>query len=107
MSTPGANIQMISSEVDEATAAMRLSNEEVLTPAVVKAKTKVAETLGTSLVLPETGVVLDDKFTAFIGQLNDLVNTVSKYAHQFDQIKEGLLEMDHKYAQAILNPPQQ
>ncbi|CAL9427738.1 hypothetical protein [Streptomyces sp. enrichment culture] len=107
MSTPGANIQMISSEVDEATSAMRISNEEVLTPAVVKAKSKVAETLGTSLVLPETVPVLDQKFTEFITQLNELVNAVSKYAHQFDQIKDGLLEMDHKYAQAILNPPQQ
>ncbi|WP_129841623.1 hypothetical protein [Streptomyces sp. RFCAC02] len=102
----GVNIEVIASEVEDAAQVMRNSATDVLSPCVDTCNMKVQGTLGTDLQLPETEAVLRDTFTKFSASLTELVDAVHDYANQFVMIKDNLLQLDHEYAQAMLNPGQ-
>ncbi|MDT0308746.1 hypothetical protein RM780_17515 [Streptomyces sp. DSM 44917] len=98
------NISITYAEVEEAAAAMRASNRDVLTPAKDAAKTAIDAALTESLVMPETGAAISEMYTNLHTSLTELCTAVDSFAQQFIDIKNNMMEFDSDYADNIRNP---
>ncbi|SFD55540.1 hypothetical protein [Streptomyces aidingensis] len=99
-----ANVSITYQDVEECAAAMKSSNANVLTPAKDAAKDALNTAVTTALVMPETSRAIEDKFNEIYDQLTLLCEAVDSFADQFIQIKDGMEDFDHQYAENIRNP---
>ncbi len=98
------NISITYADVDEAAAAMRSSNQNVLTPAKDAAKAAIDDALANDLIMPQTGPAITETYTNLHNSLTDLCTAVESFAQQFVDIKDGMEQFDEDYANNIRNP---
>jgi hypothetical protein len=98
------NINISYSDVDEAAAAMKNSNNNTIIPAKDSAKAAIDDALGNSLVMPETAPAINDQYNVLHGQLTELCEAINGFADQFVAIKDGMADFDQQYAENIRNP---
>ncbi|ARQ68529.1 hypothetical protein [Streptomyces marincola] len=99
------NISITYADVDAAAVAMKAANDNVIRPASDAAKGAVDDALANHLIMPQTGTVLNQKFTEFHQQLTELINNIDSFADQFVKIKEGMQDLDEQMANNLNNPP--
>ncbi|WBB62042.1 hypothetical protein O7599_05740 [Streptomyces sp. WMMC500] len=99
-----ANVSITYQDVEDCAAEMRSVNQNTLIPAKDAAKAAIDDGIGTDLIMPKTGAAIEDMYNRVHHSLTLLCDQVESFAHQFVQIKNGMMEFDQKYAENIRQP---